>query len=87
MKTENRTENLTRDSIMKLLSDNEIASVSTAETGRLSGGDEYLDLEHLDRGIRRAPGTATAMGNVLAKNAVAEATWNKILTQLVTPLA
>jgi hypothetical protein len=86
MNTENRTENLTRNSIMDLLSDDEIVSVSAAETDRLSEGDEYLDLDHLDRGVRRATGMPTTMATVLAKNAVAEATWNKILTQLVTPL-
>jgi hypothetical protein len=86
MNTSHRTENLTRNSIMKLLSDDEIVSVSAAETARLSEGDEYLDLDHLDRGVRRATGVSTATAKVLAKNAVAEATWNKILTQLVTPL-
>jgi hypothetical protein len=87
MNTEKRTENLTRNSIMKLLSDDEIVSVSAAETARLSEGDEYLDLNHLDRGVRRAHGTPTPIAKVLPKSAVAEATWNKILTQLVTPLA
>jgi hypothetical protein len=81
------TEVLTRDSILKLLSDDEVAAVSTAETAtRLSAGDEYVDLEHLDRGVRRAAGTSTPMANVLAKKAVAEGTWTKIVTQLVTPV-
>lgn len=83
MNIEKRTESLTRNSIMNLLSDDEIVSVSAAETARLSEGDEYLDLDHLDRGVRRATGVATAMATVLAKSAVAETTWNKILTQLV----
>ncbi len=86
--TNARTEYLTRDSILKLLSDDEIASVSNAETAsRLADGDEYLDLEHLDHGVRRAGGARMPMGRVLAKKAVAEATWTKIVTQLVTPLA
>ena len=43
-----RSQYVTRDSILKLLSDDEVASVSTAETAaRLTDGDEYLDLEHL----------------------------------------
>jgi hypothetical protein len=86
MNTENRTENLTRNSIMNLLSDDEIVRVSAAETARLSEGEEYLDRDHLDRGVRRATGVVTATAKVLAKNTIAEATWNKILTQLVTPL-
>jgi hypothetical protein len=87
-KPDARTEYLTRDSILKLLSDDEIASVSTAETAtRMAEGDEYLDLEHLDRGVRRADSGRIPMGDLLAKKAVAEATWTRILTQLVTPLA
>jgi hypothetical protein len=78
-------ENLSRNSIMNLLSDDEIVSVIAAEAARLPEGDEYLELDHLDRGVRRATGTPTTMATFLAKKAVAEATWNKILTQLVTP--
>ena len=49
-----------------LLSDDEVASVSTAEAAAgLSDGDECLDLEQLDRGVRRASATATPMGCVL----------------------
>ncbi len=87
-KTDARTEYLTRDSILKLLSDAEIATVSTAETAsRLAEGDEYLDLEHLDRGVRRAAGVRIPMRDILAKNAVAETTWTQIVSQLVTPIA
>ena len=55
MKNDERTAYVTRDTILKLLSDDEVAKVSTAETAsRLADGDEYLDLEHLDKGVRRA---------------------------------
>ena len=81
MTNEKRTEYLTRDSILKLLSDEEVARVSNAEAGaRLLDGDEYLDLEQLDKGVRRALGTS--MGRVLPRKAVQESTWSKILTQL-----
>jgi len=83
MKNDPRTDYETRDSIMKLLSDDEVASVSTAETAaRLSDGDEYVDLEQLAEGVQRAHGAATHMGGVLPRKAVHEKTWSKILTQL-----
>ncbi|MGO8992944.1 MAG: hypothetical protein ACLQVI_06425 [Polyangiaceae bacterium] len=86
MTSEKRSEYLTRDSVMKLLSDAEVASVSTAETAlRVADGDEYLDLEQLDRGVLRGP-TATPMGRVLPRKAVREATWSAILTQLPPPV-
>ena len=72
-----------RDNIMSLLSKEEVASVCTAEAAeRLSDGDEYLDLEQLDQGVRRAQRTPTPMSRVLPKNAVHQDTWGKILTQL-----
>jgi hypothetical protein len=68
---------------LTLLSDDEVASVSMAETATtLSQGDEYLDLAQLDRGVRRAAGTPTALSNVLSRSAVCEATWSKVLTML-----
>ena len=49
---------VTRDTILKLLSDEENARVATGEAGaRLSEGDEYLDLLHLDQGVRCGPTT------------------------------
>jgi nucleotide-binding universal stress UspA family protein len=86
MKNDKRIDYETRDSILKLLTDQEIARVSTAETeAHLSEGDEYLDLEQLTRGVRRAgrPGEEAAiMGRILPRKAVQEDTWAKILAQL-----
>ena len=84
--THTQTDLITRDAILSLLSDDEVAGVSTAETApQLSEGDEYLDLGQLDQGVRRAHGTATPMGRVLPRKAVHETTWGKILTQLPGP--
>jgi hypothetical protein len=83
MKNDKQSEYVSRNNILKLLSDDEVARVSTAETvAHLSDGDEYLDLEQLDRGVQRAPGRVTPMGRVLPRKAVQEDTWRKILTRL-----
>jgi hypothetical protein len=75
-----------RDGILNLLSDDEVASVSTAETApRLLDGDEYIDLGQLEQGVRRAVGTTSPLGRVLARKAVHESTWSKIVTQLGAP--
>jgi hypothetical protein len=85
MTTTQRSQYITRDHILKLLSDDEVASVSAAETAaRLTDGDEYLDLERLEGGVRQAPGTTAPMGRILAKKAVREDTWKRILAQLPT---
>lgn len=78
--TQGRTEYVTRDTILKLLSDDEVARVSTAETAAcLTEGDEYIDLEEPDRGVQRAPSSPTTpMGHVLPKKAVQEKTWHEI---------
>lgn len=76
-----RTEYITRDTILKLLSDNEVARVSTAETAaQLVEGDEYVDLEQPDRSVLKAVGnyTDTKMGSVLPRKAVMDGTWRKI---------
>ena len=48
-----RNEYITRDAIMKLLSDEEVARVSTLEAEpSLANGQQYVDLKRLNRGIR-----------------------------------
>ena len=79
-----RIDYVTRDAILKLLSNDEIAKVSMAEAASgLAKGDEYLDLEHLDRGVLRAePSIKVAMGHVVPRGAVSAESWSKILVQL-----
>jgi hypothetical protein len=79
-----RAEHVTREAILELLSDEETARVSTAETAPgLKEGAEYLDLEHLDRGVQRAKAAGgVTMGHVLPRNAVSKDAWTKILTRL-----
>ena len=84
MAESDRAAHVTREAILKLLSDDEIAKVSTAETAAgLTVGSEYLDLEHLDQGIHQASATTkVAMGQILPRAAVHPETWAKVLEQL-----
>lgn len=85
MNNEKRSAYFTRDDLMELLSDDEIAKVTTAESAAsLGAGDDYIDLEQLDQGVRTAKeGTAVIpMGRVVSKKAVKEQTWNSILEHL-----
>lgn len=71
---------ITRDGILSLLSDAEIAKVSTVESAAaLVIGDEYVDLVHLEQGIRRATMSPINMHNLVARKAVHEDTWGKIV--------
>ena len=83
MSNEAKIEYLTRERVMKTLSDEEVASVSTAEaSAHLSNGDAYVDLDELEKGVMHAKGNTPPMGRVLPKKAVHEETWNKIIGQL-----
>ena len=85
MKNDNRSQYITRDGLLKLLSDDEIAKVTTAETAvHLADGDEFIDLENFNLGVQRVPSSQTAMGRVLPRKAVHADTWKKILAQLPT---
>jgi hypothetical protein len=77
---------VTRDKILKLLSDAEIAKVSIAETATgLAEGSEYIDLEHLDLGVQRSHGgTKITIGNALPRTAVSADTWGKLVAQLAS---
>ena len=79
-----RAEQVARDTILKLLSNEETARVGTAEVATgLTEGAEYLDLKHLEQGIQRAKAaTAVTMGHVLPRSAISAETWSKILAQL-----
>ena len=83
MKSSARDAYFTRNRVLKALSDDEIASVSTAETAdRLDNGDEYLDLEHLELGVLQADAAAAPMGRVLPRKAVHAKTWSKLLAKI-----
>ncbi|MEO7730842.1 MAG: hypothetical protein ABIY55_07725 [Kofleriaceae bacterium] len=86
MQTDKRAGYVARDRILKLLSEVELARVSSAETAaRLSNGDEYLDLAQLGQGVRRAPAEVTPQGRMLPRKAVRGRTWKRILAVLAAP--
>jgi hypothetical protein len=83
MTEQNRNEFITRESLLKHLSDDEVARVSTAETkANLAEGDLYLDLEQLELGVLTAHGQTPPMGQILPRKAVQTRTWDWIITQL-----
>jgi hypothetical protein len=78
------TEQVTRDVILQLRSDAEVAKVSAAEAAStLPEGEEYIDLEHLDQGVQHAKAeTKVTMGHILPRSAVSGETWSKIITRI-----
>lgn len=90
MKTQDdRNRYVLRTKVLDLMSDDEIARVSAAESAlRLEDGEDYLDLEALERGVQRASGANTARVRILPRKAVGDLTWEKILRELAgTPAA
>lgn len=60
--------------------------MSNAETAtRLANEEEYIDLEQLEQGVRRAPANATPTSRMLSRKAVHQDTWTKILAVLAAP--
>lgn len=79
-----RADLTTKDTILKLLSDDELARVSSAEgAAPIPAGEEYVDLSHLERGVQRARDSATPMGKILPKSAVLPHTWTSVMAVLV----
>ncbi len=82
MNQQTRGRYVTRETILDLLSDDETAKVSTAESGALAEGDEYLDLAAIEKGVQRTDGVAVPVGQVIPKKAVLDRTWRAIMQRL-----
>jgi hypothetical protein len=83
-----RIQYLARDSIVRLLSDAELAKVhAPGTTAPLSKGDEYVDLDHVAAGVRKARGATAVTGSILPRKAVKPQTWAKILLRVPMPRA
>jgi hypothetical protein len=86
MSTGSQMEQETREKVLRLLSDDEIASASTAEaTAGPLEGEEFLDLNDLGAGVRVALGSTPGMSHLLLRRSVHQDTWKKILVQLKCP--
>jgi hypothetical protein len=71
---------ITREAILALLTDAEVAKVSRAEDEpRLVEGDEYVDLEDLSAGVRQVHAKSAGPRTALPRSAVSDATWAKIV--------
>jgi hypothetical protein len=75
---------ITRDAVLKLLSDDEIARIATLESAaQLAVGEEYVDLARPERGALRAEaGCSLDMAHVLPRSAVGDETWSRILREV-----
>jgi hypothetical protein len=83
MKNDRRDAYVSRDMILRLLSDGEVTRVSMAEThASLPVGDEYLDLEKPQQGVQLAGAAKLFMNQVVPRSAVSAGTWRKILAHL-----
>jgi hypothetical protein len=72
---------VTREHIMALLTDGEVAKVSGAEAARRPvEGDEYIDLQSPGSGVHQVHAvSAVHPGHILPRSAVSDATWARIL--------
>ena len=82
MTTEAKNSNLTREAILDLLTDAEIAKVSRAEGEvRLVEGDHYIDLDDPSSGVHQVQAKTTfAPKRALPQSAVSDASWAKIVS-------
>ncbi|MEY4578012.1 MAG: hypothetical protein RL701_2715 [Pseudomonadota bacterium] len=82
MAKDQRNQYITRNNILNMLSPDETARVSNAETAaQLAVGDEFIDLTHIEKGVQRAA-EAQPTENVLPRKGLHESTWNKIVRSL-----
>jgi hypothetical protein len=80
MSRDQKAELITREAILALLNDAEVARVSRAEDApRLIEGDEYVDLENPAAGVRQVHATSPRPSHALPRSAVSESTWAKIV--------
>jgi hypothetical protein len=81
MSAKSKVDLMTRDAILGLLTDAEVAKVSNAEDApTLIEGDLYVDLLDLEAGVQEVQATPrTAPSHALPRSAVSDASWAKIV--------
>ncbi len=70
----------TKEEILDLLSDNEVARVANVEAnGALEDGAEFVDLDHVERGVQRVNAqTRNQVHTIVPRSAVSDETWRRI---------
>ena len=80
MNRDQKREHVTREMILELLSEAELARVSRAEDApRLVEGDEYVDLQNLAAGVQQVHTPSPDAKHALPRSAVQESTWARIV--------
>jgi hypothetical protein len=80
MSPDAKKEAITREAVLALLSDAEVAKVSRAEDEPgLVEGDEYVDLEDLGAGVRQVHAKPASPRTALPRSAVSDGTWAKVV--------
>lgn len=70
---------LNKEEVLNLLNDDEVARVARAEEIELAAGEEYVDLEHLDKGVQKASTTSrSSIHTLIPRSALSEKTWREI---------
>ena len=84
MTTSIATKRVTREGVLSHLTDDELVHLHLAEAThhRLGDGEEFVDFDRLQQGVRRVHGTMVPMGRVVPRKAVSEQAWNKIVAAL-----
>jgi hypothetical protein len=80
MRPTQKTDDEVRDSVLQLLSAEEVAHVGAdGATAGLADGDEHIDLAAPDNGVRRVHrAMQRTLGKVLGRSVVSAETWAKI---------
>lgn len=72
-----------RNAILKVLWNDDIAGTGPAKIpARLQRGDEFIDLQLLEKGVQHALRLTAPTGGVLPRKAVQANTWLQIVAQL-----
>ena len=81
MKNKNEYVFISRDNLLKILSDDEATRVRmNGPSAQLGEGDEFIDLTAIELGVQRAGESNPT--DVLARKALHENTWRKIVTNV-----
>lgn len=85
MNNDKRSGHVTRETVLSLLTPDEVTKVSNAEMTELKRGDEYIDLSYVTLGVRTVEGKPRSAKDALRRSSVGAETWAKIIALLASP--